>query len=97
MENLKTLTILFDYYEELFTEKQRQYFKDYYFNDLSLSEIAENYDISRTAVSKQINEVTSKLNYYEDKLKLYQKREKILKILYNINDDNIVSEITKLI
>ena len=31
---------LFGYYELLFTEKQIEYFKEYYYYDLSLSEIA---------------------------------------------------------
>ena len=35
------LTILYDYYGELLTDKQRLYFEDYYFNDLSLQEIAD--------------------------------------------------------
>ena len=40
------LNEIYIYYKELFTEKQQMYFEDYYMNDLSLSEIAENYDIS---------------------------------------------------
>ena len=91
MENLKILTILFDYYESLLTEKQRKYFVDYYFNDLSLSEISENYDISKSAVSKQLNEIISKLEYYEKNLNLYKKR------IENINDENIKKQISDLI
>ena len=34
---------LFDFYESLFTEKQRRCFREYYFQDLSLGEIAEAY------------------------------------------------------
>ena len=97
MENLKILTILFDYYESLLTEKQRKYFVDYYFNDLSLSEISENYDISKSAVSKQLNEIISKLEYYEKNLNLYKKRNEILKIIENINDENIKKQISDLI
>ena len=46
---------LFDLYGELLTEKQRSYFKDYYFDNLSFSEIANNNQVSRNnAFSKYI-------------------------------------------
>ena len=61
---------LFDYYGELFTEKQKEYFKDYYFNNLTLQEIADNNNVSRNAIHKNIKEILSKLDYYESKLKL---------------------------
>lgn len=79
---------LFDYYGELLTIKQQEYFKDYYFNNLSLSEIADNNKISRNAVFKQLKESTNKLKYYEDKLKMHQKFEKIKKIASNLDDKN---------
>ena len=41
MENQVLLCILYDYYGELLTDKQKQYFKDYYFENLSLSEMSE--------------------------------------------------------
>ena len=41
---------LFDFYGDLLTEKQRQYFKDYYFDDASLAEIATVYGVSRNAI-----------------------------------------------
>ena len=52
-----TLTILYDYYKELLTNKQREYFEDYYFDNLTLSEIADNNDVSRNAIHKQIKDV----------------------------------------
>ena len=48
---------LFDYYGELFTDKQKEYFKDYYENNLTLQEIAENSSVSRNAVHKNITKV----------------------------------------
>ena len=81
MDNYIYYVTLFDYYGSLLTEKQRQYFEDYYFENLSLSEISENLGISRNAVNKQIHKTIEKLEYYEEKLELYQKREKIKKRL----------------
>lgn len=83
---------LYDCYSNLFTEKQTTYFEDYYFEDLSLSEIAENYNISRAAAHKQIKEVVTKLNDYELKLKILEKKEKIINYLKD-KDDIIKEEI----
>ena len=67
------LTILYDYYGELLTSKQQVYFEDYYFNNLSLQEIGQNYSISRNAVYNSLKEIEKKLNHYEDVLKLHEK------------------------
>ena len=87
---------LFDYYGELFTDKQKEYFIDYYFNNLTLQEIAENNNISRNAVHKNIKDVTEKLDYYESKLNLYGNKKKIEKIIENI-DKEIKEKIEELI
>lgn len=80
---------LFDCYHTLLTEKQRIYFIDYYFDDLSLSEISENSGVSRNAVYKQIREVTHKLEEYEKKLNLLEKKRKFHDIIEKIEDKKI--------
>ncbi len=87
MNNQVLLSILYDYYGELLTDKQKQYFKDYYFDNLSLSEISENYNISRNAIHKTLKEIEEKLLYYESKLKLHKKNNEIKKIIVNLDDD----------
>lgn len=87
---------LFDYYGNLFTEKQKEYFIDYYFNNLTLQEIAENNDVSKNAVHKNIKDITKKLDYYESKLKLYDNKKKIQKLIENI-DQHIKEKIEELI
>ena len=77
MDELVYYNELFDYYGELLTEKQKEYFKFYYFDNLSLSEIAEENNVSRNAVSKTLKEVKEKLDYYENILNLYIKKNKI--------------------
>ncbi len=81
------LSILFDYYGELLTDKQQEFFKDYYFDNLTLQEIAENNDISRNAVHKTLNTINNKLEYYESVLKLYDKSNKIKDIIKNLDSD----------
>lgn len=87
MDNQVLLCILYDYYGELLTDKQKKYFKDYYFENLSLSEMSENYNISRNAIHKNIKETEDKLLYYEEILKLYEKNKKIKKIIVKLDDD----------
>ncbi len=96
MDNQILLGILYDYYGELLTDKQQKYFKDYYFDNLTLSEISENYNISRNAIHKTLKEIEEKLLYFEQKLKLYEKNIKIKKIIANL-DDNLKNKILELI
>ena len=90
------LSALYDYYGALLTEKQRNYFEDYYFNNYSLSEIAENNNTSRNAIHKQVKETENKLVDYEDKLKLYQKASEIEEIIKDLDED-IKEQIEELI
>ena len=78
---------LYDLYQRLLTEKQQMYFESYYFLDLSLSEIAENYNISRNGVYDQIKRVEQSLYDYEEKLNLYKKYSKISSL--DLNKDQI--------
>ena len=80
---------LYDLYERLLTDKQRKYFEDYYFNNLSLSEMAEDYDVSRNAIFKQIHNVVDKLKEYESKLHLYDKKMKLMNIMENNKDKEL--------
>lgn len=81
MENLIYYTNLYDYYKKLLTDTQREYFEDYYFNNLSLQEIASSYNVSKNAISKTLIEVTVKLDDYENKLKLFNNKNKIIRTL----------------
>ncbi len=72
---------LFDFYNGLLTEKQKKYFQDYYFDDLSISEIASIYDLSRNAIFDQLKKTEEKLLSFEKSLKLYEKTKKIAEIL----------------
>lgn len=68
---------LYDIYGSLLTEKQRNYFEDYYFMDLSLSEMAENYGISRNGAFDQIKRAVLALEDYENHIHLLEKIKKI--------------------
>lgn len=68
MDKNVRLSILCDLYVKLLTEKQFEFLNDYYNNDLSLSEIAENNNITRQAVRDIIKKGEKKLFEYEEKL-----------------------------
>lgn len=72
---------LYDCYQSLLTEKERKYFEDYYKEDLSLQEIAENCEVSRNAVHKMIQNVEKKLDYYESSLQLNERNMMLSKAL----------------
>ena len=96
MEEVLYYTELFDFYGTLLTEKQQNYFKDYYFNNLSLSEIAENYEITRNAIHNQLREAKEKLEYYEKNLQLIDKQKKVKKIYLEVTDEKIKKELKNL-
>ena len=97
MENNFYLINLYDIYGELLTKKQQQYFEDYYFDNLSLQEISENYNVSRNAIHNSLKETKDKLDLYEDKLQIYKKNTKIKEIITKIEDKRIKEELNKLI
>ncbi|HBC4764985.1 TPA: putative DNA-binding protein [Staphylococcus aureus] len=74
---VKTLRMnyLFDFYQSLLTNKQRNYLELFYLEDYSLSEIADTFNVSRQAVYDNIRRTGDLVEDYEKKLELYQKFE----------------------
>ena len=67
------MTMLFDFYGELLTERQKEFYSLYYDEDLSLSEIAENYGISRQGVRDVIVRAEAYMTEIEDKTGLVKR------------------------
>ena len=61
------MAMLFDFYGDLLTERQREFYDLYYNEDLSLAEIAENYGISRQGVRDVIVRAEAAMTEVEDK------------------------------
>lgn len=95
LKKINELQHLYDAYSSLLTTKQQDYFEDYYFEDLSLSEIADNLNVSRNAVHSNLQKTITHLHNYENKLglvaKQFKQHEQIkkLKEKYNISDEDI--------
>ena len=97
MEEVVYYNNLFDLYSELLTEKEQEVFHDYYQEDLSLGEIADNKSISRSAVQKMIKNVLEKLNYYEEKLHVYKKNCQLSEILKEDKIEDIKAKIEEIL
>lgn len=92
-ELIKTMRMnyLFDFYQGLLTEKQRNYLELYYLQDYALSEIAETFHVSRQAVYDNIKRTDELLEEYETKLQLFNKfkeRQSIIDELKRLSGDN---------
>ena len=74
---VKTLRMnyLFDFYQSLLTDKQRNYLELFYLQDYALSEIADTFNVSRQAVYDNIRRTGDLVEDYEAKLGLYKRFE----------------------
>ncbi|MCI8664414.1 MAG: YlxM family DNA-binding protein [Hungatella sp.] len=73
MEKIVRQGLLYDFYGELLTKHQRRIYEDVVFNDLSLSEIAQEQGITRQGVHDLVRRCDRILEGYEDKLHLVEK------------------------
>ena len=99
MEEKIRISMLLQIYGKLLTEKQFE-FMDYYYNeDLSLSEIAENQNITRQAVREILAKSKNKLEEYEEKVMFYEKINKINSLLDKLEKENQkeIQEIRKIL
>lgn len=95
--NRVELTNLFDIYESLLTDREKEIFKYYYYEDLSLSEISENLNITRTGVFNTLKKVEEKLLQYEDNLKLMSIKGTLKSLLEESDIEVIKNKLNKII
>ena len=88
---------LFDVYETLLTDREKEIFKYYYYEDLSLSEISENLNITRTGVFNTLKKVEEKLLQYENNLKLMNIKKTIKGLLEEQDIETIKGKLKKII
>lgn len=80
------MTMLFDFYGEILTDRQKEFFDLYYNEDLSLAEIAENYGISRQGVRDVIVRAEAAMTELEDKTGLIRRFMQMQKKVQGIED-----------
>ncbi|HET7657851.1 MAG TPA: putative DNA-binding protein [Bacillales bacterium] len=91
IEKTMRMSNLFDFYGSLLTSKQRDYMQLYYFDDYSLGEIAEQFDVSRQAVYDTLRRTETMLEEFEEKLALltkFQRRSELLDELKQLAPQN---------
>ncbi len=71
--------LLYDFYGALLKDKNRSIFEDYMFNDMTLSEIAEERKITRQGVRDIVNRSKISLSEYENRLGLIKRFNKVKK------------------
>lgn len=96
MEKIVEQGLLYDFYGELLTEHQRQIYEARVFDNLSLSEIAQDFEISRQGVHDLIKRCDKILQGYEDKLHLLQKFLNIKETITQIESITDQEEVRKL-
>lgn len=77
LEKREEIISLYDTYTRLLTDKQRMYFEEYYYLDMTLQEIASNHNVSRNAVFDQIKKTISICDKYEEILNLVKIKKEI--------------------
>ncbi|MGM9607717.1 MAG: YlxM family DNA-binding protein [Oscillospiraceae bacterium] len=87
------MTMLYDFYGELLTDRQKEFFDLYYNEDLSLAEIAENYGISRQGVRDVIVRAEGIMTEMEDKTGIIKRFHLMQKQLSSASEnlDKIIS------
>lgn len=94
------ISMLLEIYGKILTSKQFDVIDLYYNQNLSLSEIAEEINITRQGVRKNLIDAENKLFDFEEKLQLLKQQldrnEKILKIIETIDDENLKAKLKDL-
>jgi hypothetical protein len=87
------ISVLLGYYKNLLSDKQKEYMIQHFEEDMSLSEIAKEFDVSRQAVYDNIRRGIKILKDYEDKLSLYERDKKLIdelkKLRKNLSEEKL--------
>ncbi len=97
MENREYLNALFDIYKELLTTTEQIAFSEHFIEDLSMQEIADNQNISKSSVGKTVQRASEKLENYERILHNYQTKKMLEETLEQDNIKDIKAQISKLL
>ena len=96
LDKTELMNNLLDLYGGLLTENQLNVMELYYMNVLSLSELAEELNVTRSAVHDTLKKASAMLEMYESKLGLLDK-EKEKRLLLDMIDELSIEEIKKMV
>ncbi|MCR4589950.1 MAG: DNA-binding protein [Lachnospiraceae bacterium] len=86
MKDVRSEALLFDFYGNLLKGRQKEIYEASVMDDMSLSEISEEYGISRQAVSAMLMRCRNTLNGYEEKLRLIERFQETEKLAGEIKE-----------
>lgn len=84
---------LIDTYSSLLTDTQIEIIHDYYLQDITLGEIAENRNISRQAVHDSIVKSVDKLRIIESNLNVVKKKKLLKNLLNELHTNNTIDKV----
>lgn len=93
MENMLYYGRLYDVYKNILTDRQRSIFEDYFFENLTLEEIAENDGVTKSSVAKTIKQIKENLEGLEVKLHFCEYYDSLKKEFDG--EDDILNRIVK--
>ncbi len=103
MDKIFEKTLLFDFYGELLTDRQKELYQLYHLDDLSLGEISEQLSISRQGVYDAIKRCDKQLSHFEDKLQLVHRfvrnkgrAEQIHTLVQQIQTEHNIAELNQI-
>lgn len=85
-----------DYYGSLLTDYQRELIDGYYNLDMSLSELAEEHNISPQGVRDALKRAEKQLQFYEEKLALVKKTQKVKALIEKVIEESAPAQRQKL-
>lgn len=97
LDEFLEVSTLLDYYKNLLSDKQREYLINHFEDDLSLSEIAKNNDVSRQAVYDNIKRGVKLLKDYEEKLGFHEKEKQVYQELLELKKDFKIEKLDDII
>lgn len=99
MEKIVERTLLYDFYGDLLTARQREIYESVVLEDYSLSEVAEDQGVSRQSIHDMIRRCDHLLAGYEERLHLVEKflriREQVRQIR-KLSEDRGMDDITRI-
>ena len=96
MEKYVYYGMLFDIYQGLLKDNNKEIFKWYYDENLTLQEIADNLGVSKSYIGRIIKNTEKKLDELESTLHIYENKNKIKKLLEMNDIDKIKEELKKI-
>ena len=96
MDDIARKNMLYDFYGELLSDRQKLIYEDAVYNDCSLTELAQEYDISRQGVHDLLKRCDRILEEYESKLKLVEKFNVLRSLAHDIEERTDDEQIRKL-